>query len=286
VTAFHSNWTRPFSLHNPDAQYAIADYDLLATILSALEWQKHNGSIKMITDNTGALYYQYLGIACIWDLGIDTLLESTPDCAVKPLPFWAAGKIYALQSQNAPCAMIDTDFIIWQPLYKQLEHTTLAVIHREEINGMVYPPKTAFAMSKNYTFPEQWDWSALPCNTAFLYITDESFKRYYTEQSIAFMKHLEQSRNTTAEMVFAEQRLLAMCAVEKSMPITSLLDVHNLENQRAFTHVWGFKNELRMNPQTRASFCKNCIKRILADFPEYHDTISRITQLKPYMPEV
>jgi hypothetical protein len=267
-------------------RYTIADYDLLSTILSALEWQKHNGNIKMITDNTGAAYYQHLGIVHIWDLGIDTLLESAPDCTVKPFPFWAAGKIYALESQNAPCAMIDTDFIIWQPLYKQLEHTTLAVIHREPINDMIYPSKTAFVMNKNYTFREQWDWSALPCNTAFLYIADESFKRYYTEHSIMFMKHLERSRNTTAEMVFAEQRLLAMCAVEKGIPITSLLDVHNFENQRTFTHVWGFKNELRTNPQIRASFCKNCIKRVIAEFPEYRNTISRIPQLKPYLPEV
>ncbi|MDR1176057.1 MAG: hypothetical protein LBK83_11385 [Treponema sp.] len=55
------------------------------------------------------------------------------------------------------------------------------------------------------------------------------------------MKNLKQSRNITTEMVFAEQRLLAMCCREKNIAINAILDGDNLEKQQTFTHVWGLK---------------------------------------------
>jgi hypothetical protein len=150
-------------------------------MLSALEWRKHNGGIKMITDNTGAEYYRKLGIDHIWNLGVETLLETAIDGEVKPLPFWAAGKIYALRSMSAPCAMLDTDFIIWKPVNTLVENAPLSVIHHEKINDTIYPPQTSFVMNHGYVFPETWDWSAEPCNTAFLFINDDELKSRYTE---------------------------------------------------------------------------------------------------------
>jgi hypothetical protein len=251
-------------------------------MLSALEWRKHNGGIKMITDSAGAEYYRKLGIDHIWNLGMETLLETAIGNAIRPLPFWAAGKIYALRSMSAPCAMIDTDFIIWKPVKALVENAPLSVIHREKISDAIYPPKTFFAMDDGYTFPETWDWSAEPCNTAFLFINDGELKSYYTEQSINFMKNLKQSRDITAEMVFAEQRLLAMCCREKNIAINAILDGGSLENQRMFTHVWGLKNVLKESVKTNREFCVNCAARILTDFPEEKTTLENIAALQPY----
>jgi hypothetical protein len=89
MTAFHSNWTKPFFSRHDHIPYTIEDYDLLATVLSALQWRKENGGIKMVTDTAGAEYYCSLGIVHIWDLGMETSLDAV-DNAISPLAFWAA----------------------------------------------------------------------------------------------------------------------------------------------------------------------------------------------------
>ena len=283
LNAFHINWTKPFFLRNQDRSYFIEDYELFTTILSALLWRKHNGSIKMVSDTVGTEYYHRLGLAHLWDLGIDTVLDTMIDDAIYPLSFWAAGKIFALKEQAAPCVMIDTDFIVWKPLYAEIKDETLAVAHREGICAEIYPEKSFFNMDIKYEFPSEWDWKALPCNTALLYIADEKFKDYYTSESIRFMQNLCETKNITAEMVFAEQRLLAMCAESKGINIKTFLNVNNLESQDTFTHVWGLKSELHANCEKRRDFCLSCARRLSNDFPEETATLKKIECLKPYM---
>jgi hypothetical protein len=215
---------------------------------------------------------------------VETLLETAVDGELRPLPFWAAGKIYALRSMSVPCAMIDTDFIIWKPVKALVENAPISVIHREKISNAIYPPKTFFVMNSAYAFPETWDWSEEPCNTAFLFINDDELKSRYTEQSVNFMKNLKQSRDSTAEMVFAEQRLLAMCCRERNIAINALLDGEGLEKQEMFTHIWGLKNELMASPGANREFCANCISRILIDLPEEKATLENIEAIRPYLP--
>jgi len=286
MNAFHSNWTKPFFLRNQGCSYHIEDYDLLTTILSALEWRKHNGGIKMITDAIGVEYYRKLGLSHIWDLGITASLDELDGEAIFPLSFWAAGKIFALARQPVPCVMIDTDFIVWKSIAAGINGVTLAVAHREDISGEIYPEKTFFNMDDKYYFPAEWDWSALPCNTALLFIADEQLKKYYTSESIRFMRNLRETKNITAEMVFAEQRILAMCAAARGIQIETLLDIQNLDTQNAFTHVWGLKNELCANKSKQREFCHNCIERIISDFPEEKKVLDNIESLKSYMEDL
>ena len=286
MNAFHSNWTRPFSLRNQGRAYFIEDYDLLTTVLSALQWRAHNGGIQMVTDTTGAQYYRQLGLEHIWDLGITTSLDALDSEAIFPLSFWAAGKIFALRQQPAPCVILDTDFIVWKPLAADIHGVTLAVAHREDLCGEIYPEKPFFNMDENYQFPVEWDWTVLPCNTALLCIDDEQFKEYYTLESIRFMRNLRETKNITAEMVFAEQRLLAMCAAAKGIHIKTLLDTANLYTQNSFTHVWGLKRELQTDREKRREFCVNCVKRIQKDFPKEIAVLKEIESLKPYVEAV
>jgi hypothetical protein len=235
----------------------------------------------MITDTAGAEYYRSLGIIYIWDLGMETSLNAV-DSAINPLSFWTAGKIYALQSQSASCVMMDTDFIVWKPVTRRLENAEIAVIHSEGITAEIYPPKSFFTMRETYMFPAEWDWSAWPCNTAFLYISGENFKDHYTAMSIEFMKNLVQNRNATAEMVFTEQQLLAMYARAKGFKVKSLLYLNNLQEQEAFTHVWGLKSELQSDKEKRRNFCTSYIKRTAMDFPGELEILANISTLAPY----
>lgn len=287
MKAFHSNWTKPFFARNKSTDYYIEDFEILTTMLSALKWQQCNGDIQMVTDKIGAEYYHSLGLEHIWNLGIDDTLGDAVDNQIDPYLFWAAGKIFALQKQETPCIMIDTDFIAWKPVCEKLKDTQIEVIHREEISDSVYPGKLYFDMSKEYWFPVEWDWAVKPCNTALLYISDEGFKDYYTGQAINFMKNLVSGSDTIINMVFAEQRIIAMCAELKGIPIESLLDLQSeyMKEQHFFTHTWGYKSVMKSNFSKRKEFCIRCIRRILRDFPIEAEILSKIKCLELYYKE-
>lgn len=281
MRAFHSTWTSPF-LHSQEGDFYIEDFELLTTILSALKWQEFNGDIKMITDATGAAYYQELGLGQLWNLGIEERLTDI-DPHLSPKVFWAAGKLYALEGEDAPCVMMDTDFIVWQNIEEKFKGQSIAVIHREELHPHVYPPKSYFHMNSDYAFSPSLDWEVRPCNTAFMYIGDEKLKQFYVEESKRFMRSA-QGRDPITYMVFAEQRLLAMCAKLKNKEIMAMAEVSDLfeEEQKYFTHIWGHKRYLRSHPEAREAFCRRCMRRIKEDYPEFYKVALGIEALKPY----
>ena len=53
--------------------------------------------------------------------------------------------------------------------YTLVKCLEIAVVHREDLYGGIYPEKSFFNMDRNYQFPAEWDWTVLPCNTALLY---------------------------------------------------------------------------------------------------------------------
>lgn len=272
---------------NPNKNYYIDDFEILTTIISALKWRENNGSIKMITDDIAADYYKKLGIDTIWDLGIDVSLNKINNDIDSNI-FWAAGKIYALKGQKSPCVMIDTDFIVWDNIENLLLQSEISVIHKEKIISSVYPNKDYFNMNNNYLFDENFDWSVLPSNTAFAYISNNEFKDYYTSESIKFMKNVINNNDKITNMVFAEQRLLSMCAERKKIKINEIMTLEELfnENQKLFTHTWGYKQEIRNDFKKRKDFCIRCIKRIFKDYPEYKEVIMDIKELKEYLNEL
>ena len=281
MRAFHSMWTAPF-LWRQQGDFFLEDFELLTTILSALKWRELNGDIKMITDKTGARYYKNLGLEFIWNLGIDESLEQIPK-AINPDVFWAAGKLYALRYEKTPVVMMDTDFIVWKDIWRLIDNTQVCVIHREELMTDVYPPKTSFEMDSTYKKFDKWNWIVRPCNTAFLYLEDEKFKDYYTKNALEFM-FAARGHNPLTYMVFAEQRLLSMCALEKNKRISSIASVDGLfsKDQEVFTHIWGHKRHLRENGLSREKFCIKCMSRIYKDYPEAYERIKNIDSLVQY----
>ena len=281
MQAFVSNWTRPYAVRCPGKPYEMADYDLLTTILSALLWRKENGSIRMITDDTGAQYYRSLGLTDLWDDGIFTHLNTIPQ-TIDSCTFWAAGKLYALASISAPCVMMDTDFIVWHSLSAYWSKS-LVVIHREALHPDIYPAPFAFALDASYRFPADWDWNAQACNTALTYFGDEMLRKAYVRQAMDFMQAVR-GQDDLIYMVFAEQRLLAMCAASLSVPIDAFSTEQDLfsGNQHDFTHVWGFKQAMQEQPILREAFCGKCAARLQRDFPIYANRCAEIPMLQKY----
>lgn len=269
MDAFHISSFAPAKTKGKTA-VKIEDFDLYCTALSALAWRKFNGKITICCDSVFADYYEKIGFLPLWDevkVNVSDDLEG-----INPAMFWAGGKLLALREMNAPCVMIDTDFIVWRTLSFGDE---IIAAHREEISDDIYPPLDFFAV-KNHVIPD-FSETVLPLNTAFLYVPDNDFKNFYTSQAIAFMKSAVDCDDYLKYMVFAEQRMLAMCADFTETPVKTLLDKDSLHfPQSDFTHLWGAKQVMRDNPALRADFVEKCKTRINRDFPEYSYIIEKI----------
>ncbi len=279
MRAFHVNSTKPFIQAGRNrSEYRIDDFEILTTILSALKWREYNGSIKLYTDKLGLEYYQSLGITDVWDLGINTQVLEEID-RINFQSFWAAGKLFALTEEKTPCVMMDTDFIVWKSIDSLIENNnSTIVIHREKLIEGVYLPKRHLKTANNYSFDRNWDWTELPCNTAFVYFGDSRLKDNYTEEAVRFMKdNLEDAEERVSQMVFAEQRLLAMCAKKLGIKIETFIDnISKLNKQEYFTHVWGEKQRLRDDQSKKEEFCIRCIRRIVKDYPSWENKLFNI----------
>ncbi len=250
--------------------FRMDDFDLYCAALSALEWRDKNGKIILCADEVSAEYIEDMGLGELWD-EIRICVPNDLD-GINPLMFWAGGKLLALKSVSAPVVMLDTDFIVWERL--DFGSAVIAA-HREELSPDIYPP-FSFFRAPRHILPD-FDESVLPLNTAFLYLPDNDFKEFYTSQAIAFMKSAAECSDRLRYMVFAEQRMVAMCAEYTGTPVTTLLDKDRLFfPQERFTHLWGAKQKMRDNPPLRRGFLEKCKARLKKDFPQYEHIIESI----------
>ena len=283
LRAFHSNWTRPFFVRGADRPYAVEPFELLTTALSALAWRWENGPIRMICDSEAERYYESLGLCFLWDEGVHPLLDAVPQ-DVNAMAFWAAGKLYALSAMPSPCVMIDTDFVCWKPLSPLVDGLDAAAIHREDIMPDIYPGPAAFPQTHGFDFAAL-DWSVQPLNTALAYFGDDAFRRYYTDTAIRFIRSSPGADDVLTYMVFAEQRLLAMCAAKRQARVKALSDLPALfggAQQGYFTHIWGFKQQMRDEAALYEDFCRRCAARLRRDFPDAAARIARVPALTRY----
>jgi hypothetical protein len=246
--------------------------DLYGMVLSALTWRKYNGGIDLICDEAACGYYERLGITAIWG-EVRTTLPCDLE-GINPQMFWAAGKLLALRETGAPVVMLDNDFIVWKKL---AFGNALLAAHREELHPDVYPVPEALRMKPGYMFNPAYNYNVLPLNTAFLYLPDEDFKQYYVNMALEFMKSAQDTGDNLRYMVYAEQRLLALCAEYLNIRAETLLDKDSLfERQERYTHLWGEKQAMREDPGKAAEFCARCAARIRKDYPEYNYIINLI----------
>jgi len=281
ITAFHVLWTKPYTAGGN--HFSMNNAEILTLMVSALMWQKHNGSVKLYTDNDGLEFIRSMKLSALWDDGINTEVLENNDYPIDPEIFWAAGKLIALEAQASPCVMLDTDLIITQPIHHLLEQTFITALHPETLNSQVYLNPSLLKKPTNFSFPAYYNWGARPSNTAFLYINDESFKTFYLRESKRFMfQNMEKPAELVSQMVFAEQRLLSICADHQHLSISYLLaDPFSLSNSSVI-HLWGFKNLLRQNETVQAIYSKQLIKKFGEELSAYPLFTRQIEKLKQY----
>lgn len=268
LKAIHINWTRPIMNNNSKKEYSIPYFELLCTILSALLWRKNNGSIKLYTDEIGYQYYKKLGLDFLWDDGIDIqTLENIPS-SISPTIYWAAAKLFALQNEPGPITMLDTDLLVWKNLTEDIKNRELVSFHKESLEIECYPSKEKLKKRKNYQYETLWNWTVDPYNTAICYFANDEFKKYYTNSAIDFMQNNDETPNDyVSQMVFAEQRLISMCANKMYIEMNTFIPDMYDGNSNDFTHLWGAKNVAYSNNDYCKKLCDSLLNAIHHEFP-------------------
>lgn len=260
VTAYHAFLPLLRSdVDNPE-ELELPEFELLTAELSARLWKKYNGPIYLLTDATGAEYFRKKSFEGIYD-GILPVLDGK-SFGINLNKYWASGKIQALTKIKAPCAILDLDMLIWKPL--DLFDCGLAAAHTEHLNERLYPNTSFFDMSPKYQFPKQWNYSIEPLNTSFVYFADDALKEDYTQHSIRFMQYERDTPNDGFScMIFAEQRILAMCAAQNRVKVKTFLDKDNLSaKQDIMTHLWSGKRLIRLQKSVEKEYIALCRKKI------------------------
>lgn len=272
VDAIHVTWTRPMGVDKP----FLPLYELLCTILSALNWHKYNGKIKLYTDVKGYEMYEDYGVLDLWDeVDTDTLM-SIPR-SINPNVFWAGAKAFALQNEadknpDKPIVMIDTDLVIWDNIMNHTNNHKVVAYHQEPFSdyGDSYPVPEDIFRPNGYTFPAEWNFAVEPCNTALTYYESTALLKEYTSQWIRFMKNNPDHRNDdwVTQMVFAEQRILPMVADQMGMDMGYF--ILNPEDEcNSFTHLWGAKSEANEDVALFEALCYSLGQAIVRMHPNY-----------------
>ncbi|MCR5833899.1 MAG: hypothetical protein K6G55_04535 [Selenomonadaceae bacterium] len=281
MNAFHT-----LRVRGKNEDFTLPDFELFTLVLSALEWRKHNGFIKLVTDSIGEKYLYKCGLSEVWDK-TEVILDEIDTLGINEDMFWAGAKIYALSRQDAPSVMIDLDFILWKAMEFDDYGRDIAVIHREDIYEPVYPPKNFFLFRDDWHLPNWLDWSVRPCNGALVYFGSPRFMREYTHFALEFMQKAKDTGDRLSYMVFIEQRWMAMCAEHLGLTIHEFSTLEGLFDgkQKYFTHVWGYKQRLRDNPKEAADYCRKCVGRLRHDFPGFAEKLKSYVWAGKYMAE-
>ena len=237
LQGYHVLMTSPFTYENPHKPFEMSNAKLLTAELSARLWRQFNGSISLITDETGFDYIKKTALSKAYD-EILPILDKR-NFGIVPTKYWASGKIQALTKISAPCVVLDMDMLIWQKL--PIDSAELICTHTEPLSLKCYPTPEFFHTDAEYSYPSDWDFTVEPLNTAILYNAD----------------------NGVICMVFAEQRILAMCAEEKGIIPKTLLIYDKLsEPQSLLTHIWSAQKIIEMIPGINEIFNDLCKEKL------------------------
>ena len=277
------------------------DYMLGTLLLSALQWRKTNGPIKLYTDS---VFYNYLsdkGVLDFWDdvsCDLDYIDEAFPD--IDHAIFWSAAKFYAYQKETAPFTCVDTDIVVWHPIVPDAE-SALLFTHWESIEtgDTSYIGKEDLCVSSEYSFLSNYEKVTRGLNMSLTVFTDEEFKKAFCEEAIRFMINSSKKydgRYATPEILYMEQILPVQLAIENQKKITPLIECmwspkqfrfventskpwnfNSFDQTQLCMHLWFHKNYIDKNLGPRQEYMNSLKEAMRKNFPnEYERFIKAI----------
>lgn len=217
--------------------------EILVWYLSILAWQAQGHKVKFYCDAPNYEFAKRLHLLDLYDYVDNTFFDSlTFDYDLKT--FWAAPKLLAYQ-QEGNVIISDTDLFPFADLSRFWNtYDVVAYANKEFVNQHPYPPKEQLSKAPDYEFPDWMDWSIQPLNTAITYFKDPAMKKEFLDSAFAYIKdnYGLKKNKMGVDMVFAEQRMLAMVAAKNNLRvgIVQPLDKRCI-NKNAF-HLWSYKS--------------------------------------------
>lgn len=318
MRAIHTIWSMPMlrgrhfsgaeqpgASGHPAAEVSlqIPKYSLLLLILSVLRWKQLNGPIALYTDSPFAEYFDHLGLLSLWDDYNVEVLDSINLSLVNPTLFWSAGKFYAYRKEQAPFVSIDTDLVVWRDL-SAFWKGDLRFSHWEIADRTYYGVKAKLLRGFGYSFNPSWRWRPFrAANTSLLYFGQDDFKAHYADEALRYIEgnhpvtHFAQP--VRPEMLFAEQRLILLCARDKRIHLAPILDATycprrdrfvdadslygswdycSLYWQPLMTHAWIYKSYLERDYEARREYCEQLMALLYAEFPQHREVVKNIAE--------
>jgi hypothetical protein len=294
VKAIHVVSTRPtanyYVSRSEGSPYRQEDFEVLTTVLSALEWRRHNGAVRLYTDPAGREFYDRLGLLGLWDGGVDAEHLERASRTINCRVFWSFGKIVALRRETAPCCVMDTDLIVWDSI-RQLVTAEVMSLHEEPLGFAAYVGQDRLVAPPGFDW-SGLDWSVAPYSAALLLFAEDAFKNEYADRALSFMEgnpiSSEPGGTLPAHPVFVEQRLLPMCAKASGVRVGSFLrdyrgaELRSGQKNTIFTHLWNAKTLLHNNPKKRRDLCAKYARRVRRDYPEVAEVLAHAEFLREH----
>ena len=96
----HVYSTKPAQARGQNPESPLSPAEICTMVLSALEWRKHNGPIRLYADHPFASFIAKTGLVWIYDAGIDTaVLETLPE-NIRYDTFWAAPRYLPMRRRS------------------------------------------------------------------------------------------------------------------------------------------------------------------------------------------
>ena len=160
--------------------YDQLDSQLLYTMLSAANWKKYNGNIKLYTDSIGASFYQRFGLLDLYDEIDINFLNGYSKSNIDPAYFWTSGKIKCLAHQTEPFVFLDQDMIIRNKLPEWTRVNDLTIAHWEIGRGYYYFNKEKWDKEiKHIEWPKDYDENDWSPNTSYLQFNNPDIIKEY-----------------------------------------------------------------------------------------------------------
>lgn len=298
---------------NPSAEERVFnDYTILTMMLSVLQWKATNDcKLSFYGDGQTVKLLERLHLAGLWDKCDGTLLDREIDrehynCSV----FYSIGKFIALLHESCPCAMLDTDLVIWKNLASVLDGKDAAFTHWEDTTppSVWYCAKENLPVPPGYRFHPAWDFNTTAANTSFIYFKNSVLRDYYAECAMHYMYDNPYKKKAigNSAILFAEQRLFTMCIDErgdwkKTMPLLDITwnakkgrfllsdtlpegwEFFQPDNNSIATHIWIAKAQIEKNKPYKIYFCCRLIEKIRSLDKHMEEILTHISSIQPYL---
>lgn len=276
-----------------DVQKLLPNYAIYTMVLSALQWRKTNGDIKLYCDSHSYQYFKQLGALSCWN-EVEIISENITSLNIDLKTFWSASKFFAYQKETKPFACIDTDLIVWNKVDFQT-NLDWQFAHWEEVNftSKSYPAVEKLSIPENYKFPAHANEIKLAANMCITVFHNMEFCTRFTNEVFRYMVDNKVLHNmelhASPEILYMEQRLPLLLSKQYGYSCAPVLDAvwspqlfkfitddgkygawrfNQLNDKSPFTHLWFYKKYVEENPLAKFKLEQDLYKELENRFPE------------------